>query len=34
MSVMHRNPFPRPLFTTCLRKQPLFLHRPQLLTLA
>jgi hypothetical protein len=34
MSVMDRSPFAQPLFTTRLRTQPLFLLRPQLLTLA
>jgi hypothetical protein len=34
MSVMHSLPFPQPLFITDLPRQPLFLLRPQLLTLA
>jgi hypothetical protein len=34
MSVMHGYPFPLPLFIACLLKRPLFLLRPQLLTLA
>jgi hypothetical protein len=34
MRVMYSYPFPQPLSTTCLRTRPLFLLRPQLLTLA
>jgi hypothetical protein len=34
MSVMHSYPFTQPLFVTYLPTQPLFLLRPQLLTLA
>jgi hypothetical protein len=34
VNAMYRSPFPPPLFIICVRKQALFLHRPQLLTLA
>jgi hypothetical protein len=34
MSVMHSYSFRQLLSTTCLPTPPLFLHRPQLLTLA
>ena len=34
MRVMHGFPIPQSLFNTCLREQPRYLVRPQLLTLA